>query len=67
MSPPQDSWQGRSNKHQDPNFGLEKAIEDAWKESQKVASPPASLRVEDILVSGNNPITEYSVIVKRHP
>ena len=44
-----------------------KAIEDAWKESQKDASPPASLRVEDILVSGNNPITEYSVIVKRHP
>jgi hypothetical protein len=66
MSPPQDTWQGRSKKPDDPNPGLEKAIEDAWNKSQQDANPPATIRIQDILVSGTNPISEYSVIVGRH-
>jgi hypothetical protein len=63
MSPPQDTWNGTS-KH--PTATLEGAIEDAWNASQKDQNPPATIRITDILVSGNNPITEYSVIVGRH-
>jgi hypothetical protein len=51
----ENSWRGRGD-------SLDKAIEDAWNEAKKGGGPKA-LRVVDIYIAGNNPITEYSVIV----
>jgi hypothetical protein len=58
LAPVANTWTGRS-KGDDAN--LHDAITDAWNQAKKDGAP--ALRVIDIYVTGNNPITEYRVIV----
>jgi hypothetical protein len=57
----EDTWRGRST---GADANLAAAIKDAWNEAKKGGGPD-TLRVVDIYIAGNNPITEYSVIVGR--
>lgn len=63
MNDHQGPWPGHSK---GPGCNLQKAIDDAW-EQAKGGGAPADLRIVDIQVTGNNPITEYTVILGPRP
>ena len=49
-----DKFQGKGPKLRD-------AIEDAWRNAKKSPNSPDTFRVEEIRVTGSNPIHEYRV------
>jgi hypothetical protein len=53
---------GRSKKSDDPDFSLDKALDDAYKKAtQDHKTPP--FRVLEIWIDGDNPLSEYRVAV----
>jgi len=52
-------WKGN------PHADLQTAIENAWNEAKKDLPSPSTLIVDEISFVGTNPISEYSVIVKK--
>jgi len=55
----QGPWKGHSKEN------LEKALEAAWDAAKGDLTPPATLVVDEISFTGENPITEYSVVVRK--
>jgi hypothetical protein len=53
---------GRSNKEDDPEFSLEKALQDAY-EQARGDNKSGPFRLIEIWVDGNNPLSEYRVAV----
>jgi hypothetical protein len=53
---------GSSKKRDDPDFSLQKALEDGYrKASQDGKSPP--FRVIETWIDGDNPLSEYRVVI----
>lgn len=52
-------WKGKSNAN------LQKAIEDAWEVAKGDVPSGSTLVVDEISFIGENPITEYSVKIKK--
>jgi hypothetical protein len=54
-----DAWHGKSHEN------LQKAIEAAWDAAKGDVTPPATFTVDEISFTGSNPISEYSVVIKK--
>ena len=52
-----------ANKFEGKGPKLKDAIEDAWAKAKKSPNSPGTFRVEEIRVTGTNPIHEYRVIL----
>lgn len=55
----QGPWTGKSKDD------LQKAIEAAWEAAKHDLTPPAAMVVDEISFTGENPISEYSVVIKK--
>ncbi|HET8894815.1 MAG TPA: hypothetical protein VFM96_12030 [Gaiellaceae bacterium] len=55
----QGPWHGKSK------VNLQEAIEDAWEKNKNDLPSGTPLIVDQIFITGENPITEYSVTIKK--
>ena len=53
---------GHSKKSEDPKFSLEKALDDAYKAARRAGKNPP-FRVINIVIDGDNPLSEYIVYI----
>ena len=53
---------GSSKKDDDPDFSLEKALHDAYRKARADNKNPP-YKVLEILIDGNNPLSEYRVAI----
>ena len=54
-------WHGKSDQ------SLQKAIEAAWEAAKGEAGSPATMVVDEITFTGKNPISDYSVVIRKKP